>query len=305
MDIVGSMMDIKMKFKLLRHRCAAAFEWVGILPVTFITLAMLLLPTVMPRAILRVSFHQKAVAPDVSRRSTASSVLEAVRWYFEAGWLWKEDTAELSRRGLVSELLHCFTLIRQPSTDGKARLTCELPPSVCLHSAAGCDILYFAESHCSCADDIVAGIMEEARTETIYADKDWKVIKDPKMTANSMHYTAWSSHRELRTAAELHQRHVPLLRKLLREGIAAVLTAHPDLRSESEVAVFMHFPPNIFRLHVHFVPTNRTMWAPREEVIQLIPLLESLQEASPSPVLYPPTRRATFWHRPLSCKSWG
>ncbi|CAK9071985.1 unnamed protein product [Durusdinium trenchii] len=249
MDIVGSMMDIKMKFKLLRHRCAAAFEWVGILPVTFITLAMLLLPTVMPRAILRVSFHQKAV-----------------RWYFEAGWLWKEDTAELSRRG--------------------------------------CDILYFAESHCSCADDIVAGIME-ARTETIYADKDWKVIKDPKMTANSMHYTAWSSHRELRTAAELHQRHVPLLRKLLREGIAAVLTAHPDLRSESEVAVFMHFPPNIFRLHVHFVPTNRTMWAPREEVIQLIPLLESLQEASPSPVLYPPTRRATFWHRPLSCKSWG
>ena len=39
-------------------------------------------------------------------------------------------------------------------------------------------------------------------------------------------------------------RHLPLLTKLLLEGTEAVVSLHPDL---SDVAIFLHFPPNIFR----------------------------------------------------------
>ena len=63
----------------------------------------------------------------------------------------------------------------------------------------------------------------------------------------AFHYTAWSAHRDLRTAADLwprcpggsdwedsdrhlHRRHLPLLNELLLEGRKAVLAAHPDLR---------------------------------------------------------------------------
>lgn len=65
-----------------------------------------------------------------------------------------------------------------------------------------------------------------------------------------MHYTAWSQHRELRTAADLRPRHnfptekktfllawddqagrhLPFLNMLLLEGTKAVIAAHPDLR---------------------------------------------------------------------------
>ena len=40
-------------------------------------------------------------------------------------------------------------------------------------------------------------------------------------------------------------RHLPLLTKLLLEGTKAVVGVHPDLRDD--VAIFLHFPPNIFR----------------------------------------------------------
>lgn len=74
-------------------------------------------------------------------------------------------------------------------------------------------------------------------------------------------------------------------------------------RSEDDISVFVHFPPNIFRLHVHFVSANRTaqvstvlfqivqitdlwnswsehfqrtMWAPPDEVFLLKKLVKSL-----------------------------
>eukprot|EP00434_Breviolum_minutum_P025695 symbB.v1.2.022706.t3/scaffold2028.1/size91989/3 len=168
----------------------------------------------------------------------------AVKWYFEAGWLRKEDTAELSRRG--------------------------------------CDILFFKNSSCSCADEILSSMA--GIHHIIYADADWTLIKDPKMKANSMHYTAWSQHRELRTAADLRPRHLPFLNMLLLEGTKAVIAAHPDLRSEDDISVFVHFPPNIFRLHVHFVSANRTMWAPPDEVFLLKKLVKSLELSKGNPI---------------------
>jgi len=231
-------------WKRLRRRCSLAFRWLGVVPVALITLAMLILPTAMPHIIMRSGHHQKAV-----------------KWYFEAGWLRKEDTAELSRRG--------------------------------------CDILFFKNSSCSCADEILSSMA--GIHHMIYADADWKLIKDPKMKADSMHYTAWSQHRELRTAADLRPRHLPFLNMLLLEGPKAVIAAHPDLRSEDDISVFVHFPPNIFRLHVHFVSANRTMWAPPDEVFLLKKLVKSLELSKGNPI-------HSSWkfvhHNSLNCESW-
>lgn len=209
----------------LQRRCSLVRRWLGILPVALITLAMLTLPMVLPHMTLEMGQHQ-----------------QAVKWYFQSGWLWKEDTAELSRRG--------------------------------------CKILNFKDSRCSCADDIIANIMA-GKPEAIYADSDWTLIKDPKMQSEGVHYTAWSTHQELRTAGDLRERHLPLLTKLLLDGTEAVVSLHPDL---SDVAIFLHFPPNIFRLHVHFVAPNRTMWAPAEEVFSVQKIVESMQLIKRNPI---------------------
>ncbi|CAE7483097.1 unnamed protein product [Symbiodinium natans] len=142
---------------------------------------------------------------------------------------------------------------------------------------------------------------------TIYSSRDWRLVKDPKMTPESFHYTAWSTHVDLRTAGELRHRHVSLLQGLLSEGSRAVLERHPTLRDERDLAMFLHFPPNIFRLHVHFVPANRSMWAPTDEVVPLEPLMQSLQSmtagdnrASPLVKNFP---RVAGSHI-LSCEKW-
>lgn len=240
-------MAAELTLKPLQRRCSHRIcRWLGIVPVTLITLAILTLPTVLPHMTLEMGQHQ-----------------QAVKWYFQSGWLWKEDTAELSRRG--------------------------------------CKILNFKDSRCSCADDILANIMA-GKQEAIYADSDWTLIKDPKMQSEGiqgMHYTAWSTHRELRTAGDLRQRHLPLLTKLLLEGTKAVVGVHPDLRDD--VAIFLHFPPNIFRLHVHFVASNRTLWAPAEEVFSVQKIVESLQLTKANPIHSSLKFIGPHW---LKCHSW-
>ncbi|CAE6973410.1 unnamed protein product [Symbiodinium sp. CCMP2592] len=197
---------------------------------------------------------------------------KALLWYDKFLWLSKGDVKELSKRD--------------------------------------CAVLFFKEQHCSCADRIISSIMARGYDgeETIYSSRDWRLVKDPKMTIGSFHYTAWSTHGDLRTAGELRHRHVALLKGLLSEGTQAVLDKQRALRDEREVAVFLHFPPNIFRLHVHFVPVNRTMWAPADEVVPLEPLIQSLQSmtpfdnrASPLVKILP---RVSGSHV-LTCQSWG
>ncbi|CAJ1435667.1 unnamed protein product [Effrenium voratum] len=192
---------------------------------------------------------------------------KATRYYFENRWLSKQDTAVISSRG--------------------------------------CDILFYKDLQCSCADEIIAGIMARGVDgKTIYSDANWRLIQDPKMTAGSLHYTAWSSQRDLRTAAELRRRHAPLLRGLLREGARAVMERHPELRSPEDLAVFLHFPPNIFRLHIHFV-VNRTMLQ-HEDVVPLRALIPSLEAAQHEQQASPLLKR--FWtvegSHILTCSSW-
>mmetsp|Transcript_9170 Transcript_9170/g.24990 ORF Transcript_9170/g.24990 Transcript_9170/m.24990 type:complete len:226 (+) Transcript_9170:82-759(+) len=131
---------------------------------------------------------------------------------------------------------------------------------------------------CSCADAVLADI--EQRQEAIYADADFRVVRDPKMAPGAgllgLHYTAWSLRPELRTVADAAAAHVPAL-ELLREAAAGAIAArHPGL-SSSDLSAFLHFPPNIFRLHVHFVHRNATMWAPSWEVVPLRDALRLLR----------------------------
>eukprot|EP00931_Biecheleriopsis_adriatica_P010551 TRINITY_DN111629_c0_g1_i1.p1 TRINITY_DN111629_c0_g1~~TRINITY_DN111629_c0_g1_i1.p1 ORF type:complete len:249 (-),score=41.28 TRINITY_DN111629_c0_g1_i1:17-763(-) len=145
-----------------------------------------------------------------------------------------------------------------------------------------CSVLFIKDKTCSCADRIITSVTQRRYdgSETILANSDWRLIKDPKMKPElgeqGLHYTAWSMDPELRTVGDLRERHLPLLRRLLMDGGNAVLTTHTMLRRE-DLSVFMHFPPNIFRLHVHFVHCNASMWAPRMEIVPLAEQIRSLE----------------------------
>lgn len=151
--------------------------------------------------------------------------------------------------------------------------------------AKHCSALFWhggASPLCSCADGILASIeaMRPDGNSTLYADEDWRLIRDPKMNDAAglagMHYTAWSMRSELSSINDLDASHVELLQRLVREGARAIAAVHPGVAVE-DLQVFTHFPPNIFRLHVHFVHTGVPMWAPDNEVVPVQTLVSEMR----------------------------
>lgn len=81
---------------------------------------------------------------------------------------------------------------------------------------------------------------------------------------------------ELSSINDLDASHVELLQRLVREGARAIAAVHPGVAVE-DLQVFTHFPPNIFRLHVHFVHTGVPMWAPDNEVVPVQTLVSEMR----------------------------
>eukprot|EP00401_Gymnodinium_catenatum_P033247 CAMPEP_0117471516 /NCGR_PEP_ID=MMETSP0784-20121206/7769_1 /TAXON_ID=39447 /ORGANISM="" /LENGTH=248 /DNA_ID=CAMNT_0005265633 /DNA_START=47 /DNA_END=790 /DNA_ORIENTATION=+ len=154
--------------------------------------------------------------------------------------------------------------------------------------ARRCAVLFWqggTKRKCSCADGILRGIAARSENgqETLLADANWRLIRDPKMKPGGdevdLHYTAWSMDPDLHTISDLKPQHVLRLKRLYINGRRAVTRRHVGL-APTDLAVFAHFPPNIFRLHVHFVHRNASMWSPQHEVVRLVDIMRNISRGS-------------------------
>ena len=71
------------------------------------------------------------------------------------------------------------------------------------------------------------------------------------------------------------------------------------LNATGDLVVFAHLPPNIFRLHVHFVHRSKPLWAPLHEVWLLEELLATLSSGGMSTV-----QMSELLQLPLNCGKW-
>lgn len=170
-----------------------------------------------------------------------------------------------------------------------------------------CRVLFYRGGpgrRCECADRLLRSIAgrQSDGNNTLLADSDWHLIRDPKMDdsrgALGLHYTAWSARPELRTVGDLEVRHLAALEWLREAGSRAIAAKHADVE-EADLQLFTHFPPNIFRLHVHFVHRNASTWAPDHEVVFVSQLLRGLR-AGVGPEL-----KKKQELEPLRCGEWN
>ena len=118
---------------------------------------------------------------------------------------------------------------------------------------------------------LVGGSTIVPETETvIYRNDNWVVVQDPKHTQDQFHLTAWYL-RDIRSILEITQAICQQFRELTQE-----LQQHNLLVEGFQE--FVHFPPNFWRLHVHFVGPNHQAEAPESEVFPVSEVVRYYQQ---------------------------
>ena len=99
-------------------------------------------------------------------------------------------------------------------------------------------------------------------TEVVLTNFDkWLVVQDPKHTEDSFHYVAWYRD-DVRSLLELTPELFQEVGKLQQHLVTNHLITTPYL-------AFVHFPPNFWRLHLHFVDINHVFLAPPSEIFHI------------------------------------
>lgn len=99
-------------------------------------------------------------------------------------------------------------------------------------------------------------------TEVVLTNFDkWLVVQDPKHTEDSFHYVAWYRD-DVRSLLELTPELFQEVGQLQQHLVTNHLITTPYL-------AFVHFPPNFWRLHLHFVDINHVFLAPPSEIFHI------------------------------------
>ena len=99
---------------------------------------------------------------------------------------------------------------------------------------------------------------EELNEKIIYKGKNFIVLEDKKHFSNSYHYTAWAI-QDIHSLLEID---LNIINEL--KAIKEILIENKIISKSGKI--FIHFPPNIWRLHIHFVAKNHKFLAKKEEV---------------------------------------
>ena len=81
----------------------------------------------------------------------------------------------------------------------------------------------------------------------IYEDSNFVLHIDPKHSKESFHYTAWHK-RDVRSLLEVKKTDI--------EDIVSLLDNIKDIIGNNFVS-YIHFPPNFWRLHIHFINVDK------------------------------------------------
>ena len=79
----------------------------------------------------------------------------------------------------------------------------------------------------------------------LYQDENFILVVDPKHNQKDYHYTAWHK-RDIRSLLELNKKDVPQIQDLI-DNVNRLDLVPKDCN------IYIHFPPNFWRLHIHFV----------------------------------------------------
>lgn len=79
----------------------------------------------------------------------------------------------------------------------------------------------------------------------LYQDENFILVIDPKHNQKDYHYTAWYK-RDIRSLLELNKKDVPQIQDLIDNVNRLDLVP-------KDCDIYIHFPPNFWRLHIHFV----------------------------------------------------
>ena len=82
----------------------------------------------------------------------------------------------------------------------------------------------------------------------------WMTVMDPQhKDATDYHFTAWCRRPELKSLLDLETADITMLESLIKEVF------EPLELNKQETRILIHFPPNWWRLHVHFVPRDHRL----------------------------------------------
>ena len=108
--------------------------------------------------------------------------------------------------------------------------------------------------------------------EIIYENKLFILIKDQKHNEESYHYTAFIKE-DIKSLIEIN---LDIINSVL--DIKSNLLERDFIKSND--IIFIHFPPSIWRLHIHFVDKNHKFTAPKYETFFLNEVIEKIYNAN-------------------------
>jgi hypothetical protein len=95
----------------------------------------------------------------------------------------------------------------------------------------------------------------------IYNNEYFLILEDVRHNKKSYHYTAWIK-KDIRSLIEINQ-------EILYEIVNVQNYLLENNIIESSHVAFIHFPPQFWRLHIHFVQDNHKFKAPHHEIIKI------------------------------------
>ena len=99
---------------------------------------------------------------------------------------------------------------------------------------------------------------KDTNDKIIYQNDNFIVLEDKKHSKDSYHYTAWAL-KDIRSLIEID---INIINQL--NQIKQILIDKKFI--DESTKIFFHFPPNIWRLHLHFVQENHKFLADEYEV---------------------------------------
>lgn len=104
--------------------------------------------------------------------------------------------------------------------------------------------------------------------EIIYENKLFILIKDQKHKEESYHYTAFIK-KDVKSLIEINTDITNSVLDIKNNLLERDLIQSDDI-------IFVHFPPSIWRLHIHFVDKNHKFIAPDYETFFLDEIIEKM-----------------------------
>ena len=105
---------------------------------------------------------------------------------------------------------------------------------------------------------------------SIIKDTNFITVVDPRHSNSSFHYTAWCK-KDIKSLLDLTREDIPMLKDICNK--------FSNYKKE-KFKTLLHFPPNFWRLHLHFVELNHQIPAatPFHEVFDIEDIINNLNE---------------------------